>query len=360
MASRKQKRVLRYVEEGSLLKLKSYLRKHPDIELNFTKGSKGRTPLHLACSLGDDAVLRLLLKWGADPLSKDRKGDTPLHLAANRALKHGKRAYDDLVVPLRKRCPVAMETPNRAGVTPQDTLQWMKEEQFQKSPGRGESSKKADPEKEWRNKLFGECQDEFFETFGQYEEDLSWEERESENFVDWADRIRQEYGRKRAQSEREAAGAASGSQKKSRKKESESEARSRLEFQAKLEAEHAAYLARAARKEEEIRKGKKERYEEKCTATFRVESESQLGYSDIPWPSPLGSVQEMVAVMLHGVDRVNKTAFRKFLMRQQTLWHPDKFAQRCGARLEEGERGRILDTVTALSQELNKLAENAK
>ncbi|MGH0158840.1 UNVERIFIED_CONTAM: hypothetical protein FKN15_061616 [Acipenser sinensis] len=169
MASRKQKRVLRYVEEGSLLKLKSYLRKHPDIELNFTKGSKGRTPLHLACSLGDDAVLRLLLKWGADPLSKDRKGDTPLHLAANRALKHGKRAYDDLVVPLRKRCPVAMETPNRAGVTPQDTLQWMKEEQFQKSPGRGESSKKADPEKEWRNKLFGECQDEFFETFGQYE-----------------------------------------------------------------------------------------------------------------------------------------------------------------------------------------------
>lgn len=146
---------MRYVEEGSLMKLKSFLRKHKDLELNFIQGKKHRGPLHIVCSHGDDAILRLLLKHGADPLQTDRNGETPLHLAAKRALKHGKRgmrlcsvisrtsfsylclmlftlsmaAYDDLVVPLRKNCPEAMDTPNKAGVTPQDLLQWMKPEQ---------------------------------------------------------------------------------------------------------------------------------------------------------------------------------------------------------------------------------------
>lgn len=35
-------------------------------------------------------------------------------------------AYEDLVVPLKKSCPEAMTTPNSAGVTPEDLLQWMK------------------------------------------------------------------------------------------------------------------------------------------------------------------------------------------------------------------------------------------
>ena len=90
MLSRKQKRVWRYVEEGSLLKLKSYLRKNRDLDVNFSQGRRQRSPLHLACCLGDDAVLRLLLKHGADVLQRDRKGDTALHIAANRALKHRK------------------------------------------------------------------------------------------------------------------------------------------------------------------------------------------------------------------------------------------------------------------------------
>lgn len=137
------------------MKLKSFLRKHKDLELNFTQGKKHRGPLHIACSHGDDAILRLLLKHGADPLQTDRKGETPLHLAAKRALKHGKRgmrpcsliprnsyfhlclmlftlsiaAYDDLLVPLRKNCPEAMDIANKAGVTPHDLLQWMKPEQ---------------------------------------------------------------------------------------------------------------------------------------------------------------------------------------------------------------------------------------
>lgn len=90
MVSHRQTRVWRYVEEGSLLKLKSYLRKHRDLDVNFSRGKRQRSPLHLACCLEDDAVLRLLLKHGADVLQRDRRGDTALHVAASRALKHGK------------------------------------------------------------------------------------------------------------------------------------------------------------------------------------------------------------------------------------------------------------------------------
>lgn len=73
-----------------MLSLKSYLRKHRDLDVNFSQGKRERSPLHLACYRGDDAVLRLLLIHGADVLRKDRKGDTPLHVAVNRALKYGK------------------------------------------------------------------------------------------------------------------------------------------------------------------------------------------------------------------------------------------------------------------------------
>ena len=164
MVSHRQTRVWRYVEEGSYLKLKSYLRKHRDLDVNFAQGKRQRSPLHLACCLEDDAVLRLLLKHGADVLQRDRRGDTALHVAASRALKHGKTgeekkkerglalrvittagfvdviftcgflpAYDDLVVPLKKRCPEALNAPNRAGVTPQDLLNWIKQSEVNSS-----------------------------------------------------------------------------------------------------------------------------------------------------------------------------------------------------------------------------------
>lgn len=90
MVSRGQKRVWRYVENGDVLKLKSYLQKHRDLDVNFSMGKRQRRPLHLACELGDDAVLRLLLRHGADILQTDRKGNTALHAAANSVLGHGK------------------------------------------------------------------------------------------------------------------------------------------------------------------------------------------------------------------------------------------------------------------------------
>ncbi|XP_018600695.2 NF-kappa-B inhibitor-like protein 1 [Scleropages formosus] len=356
MVSRKQKRVLRYVEEGSVLKLKSYLRKHHHMEISFSQGRKQRGPLHVACSVGDDAVLRLLLRRGADALQKDHRGDTPLHIAVNQALKYGKTAYDDLVVPLRRSCPSAMDVANKAGVTPRDLLRWMRTEQLSDLQPEG-SPEQNDAESQWREKLFGECQDEFCETFGQYDDDFLRDDVDPEDFGHWADRIRQEYYAKQRAQETE--GRTYGKKKKKKEEKEESEY-DRRQFQAQLEREHAEYQVRAQRRAEEVMLGRRQRYEEKCAAALSDGSDTLLGYSDIPWPAPRGSVEDMVAVMLHGADRSDPSAFRKVLRRQQALWHPDKFAQRCGGRLCDSERQRILDTVTALSQELNRLAQDIR
>lgn len=356
MVSHRQKRVWKYIEEGSLLKLKSYLKKHRDLDLNFFQGRRQRGPLHLACCLGEDAVLRLLLQYGASVLLKDRKGNTALHVAANRTLKHGKTAYDDLVVPLQKSCPEAMCVPNRAGVTPEDLLNWMNHSEPKASSSCGSN---MDAEREWMEKLFNECEDECFESFV---DDFLPLDEEDEDFGDWADRIRREYfDKKHAEAQRLAA---SGPKKRKTKEERAEEEKYHKEHLKRLQREHEEYLSRATRKEDEVRQGKKRRYEERCAATFDGSSSSsadtRLGYSDIPWPAPRGTVQEMVDVMLHGVDRKDTVTFRKVLRKQQTLWHPDKFAQRCAARLVEKDRQRILDTVTALSQELNRLAQSLK
>uniref|UniRef100_A0A8D3DKL3 NF-kappa-B inhibitor-like protein 1 n=1 Tax=Scophthalmus maximus TaxID=52904 RepID=A0A8D3DKL3_SCOMX len=336
-------RVWRYVEEGSLLKLKSYLRKHRDLDVSFSQGKRQRSPLHLACCLGEDAALRLLLKHGADVLQRDHKGDTALHAAANRALKHGRTAYNDLVVPLKNICPEAMRAANTAGVTPQDLR-----------------PAEMDPEKEWQEKLFGECEDEFCETFGVYD----GKSFNPSYFGDWAERIRKEYFvKKNSEAQRLASASSSGRRRTKSKQEREQEEQSRKELHERLQREHEEYLARAARKEEETRLGKKRRYDERCAATFQAGSSAgstKLSYSDIPWPAPRGTVQEMVDLMLHGIDRKDVPVFRKMLRKQQALWHPDKFAQRCEARLEEKDKKRILDTVTALSQELNRLAQSLR
>ncbi|KAM3599465.1 uncharacterized protein V6R79_006201 [Siganus canaliculatus] len=361
MVSRKQKRVWRYVEEGSVLKLKSYLRKHRDLDVNFSQGKRERSPLHLACSLDDDAVLRLLLKHGADVLQKDRKGDTALHTAVNRALKYGKTVYNDLVVPLRKSCPEAMNVPNRAGVTPEDLLKWMRHEEGAENMSH---SSRTDPEKEWMEKLFDECEDEFYETFGVYDaDDFLPLDDDEEDFGDWADRIRKEYFDKKHADAQRLAASSSGWKRKKSQQEKQQEQQSNKELLEKMQREHEEYLARAARKEEETRQRRKHRYEEGCAATFQAGSSAastKLSYSDIPWPAPRGTVQEMLDVMLHGVDRTDLPLYRKMLRKQQALWHPDKFAQRCEARLEEKDKQRILDTVTALSQELNKLAQSLR
>ncbi|XP_069775583.1 NF-kappa-B inhibitor-like protein 1 isoform X2 [Narcine bancroftii] len=356
MLSRKQRKLLRYVEDGSVPKLKSYLHKHRQLAVTFT-GRKGRTPLHVACARREGAAARLLLRHGADPMIQDQGGNTPLHLAARVAARKGEQAYEDLVVPLSKYCPAAMDVLNEDGVTPREILRSLTAYQDQGTEAEEEGTAGEDrAEREWYSKLFGECEDEFYQSCGRYEEDFLLPEPEPQTYDDWADRVAKEYAAKRAQ--------AGGSHRRRLPPHREREAEEQREILQRLEAEHRRYLESAGRKAEELAGSRKRRYEQGCAEVFRQEAagraEGRLAYGDIPWPDPRGTVDDMVAVILHGVDRSQRQTYRRYLRQQQAMWHPDRFAQRCGERLLEAERQRILNTVIALSQALNKLSEGVR
>ncbi|XP_032064525.1 NF-kappa-B inhibitor-like protein 1 isoform X2 [Thamnophis elegans] len=348
MALRYQRRLWRYVERGRRHKLHRLLRHHRDVlDLGERKGHKNHTPLHRCCALLDRKAAALLLKYGADPSLPDHQGDTALHLAARQVARGGDHAYEDLFVPLRINCPSAMSIKNRAGKTPGDLLNTAAEEKWCPEATLEENEAETEAEREWRCKLLNECEDEFQETPWQHE-DFSTGPN-SETFEEWTERIRREYGQKRRQEEE---------QRYRRPKKETTKPSVQLQ---RLEQEHLEYLKRAQAKEEEIQAGKRRRYEEGCSRVFSSsDSSHSLCYKDIPWPSLTGTPEEMAAAALRGVDPSDRGAYRRFLRRQQALWHPDKFAQRCGTRLAEQDRRWILDTVTALSQAFNRLAEAAK
>ncbi|KAJ3604891.1 hypothetical protein NHX12_026942 [Muraenolepis orangiensis] len=259
-------------------------------------------------------------------------------------------AYVDLVVPLQQSCPEARQAQNSAGVSPDDLLQWMKDEPPKAS--RGQQQETEDPEQKWREKLFGACGD-----------SLPVDEEE-DDFGDWADRIRKEYYDRRSAEAQRLVASSSRRKRRETSTEREEKERANKDLQEKLQKEHQEYLARAQRKEEETQRAKKRRYDQKCESTFRSDASgpgATLSYGDIPWPGGPGATPTlMLEVMLHGADRNDLPAYRKLLKRQQTLWHPDRFAQRCGSRLKDSDRQKILDTVTALSQDLNRLAQTLR
>ncbi len=71
--------LMRAVYEGRE-KVVQALLEQPDVDLN-AKNDQGATALHLAAVKGNEALTRLLLFAGANPLMGDRKGRTPENLA---------------------------------------------------------------------------------------------------------------------------------------------------------------------------------------------------------------------------------------------------------------------------------------
>ncbi|XP_056394179.1 NF-kappa-B inhibitor-like protein 1 isoform X2 [Hyla sarda] len=380
MAFRREQKALRYIERGDVLRLKSYIRKHRHLQLDKAIPG-GRSLLHAACTLRDDACALLLLRKGADPLKGDASGNNALHVAALEVEKGGWKVYTDLVVPILKRCPQSIDVANNRGITPRDILR-RAEDLMERNSRQSSYQSEAAPDlssqqsSEWREKLLAESMDEYQELYGQYEEDYPEEEEEEpevETFESWADRIYREYHARRVQSE--------PSGKKSKKVAVQESSRV---------TEEKTYLQRQQQKEKEVREVHGKRYQKKCEEVFgrtkpgeeHVKNNEKvtggdgeasgqgstsfgnslgtLGYSDIPWPLPGGTPELMAQTIASCGDPSDTASYKRYLRAQRVTWHPDRFMQRCGSRLVAKDRERVLRTVTALSQELNRLAEMTK
>ncbi|KAG9467171.1 NF-kappa-B inhibitor-like protein 1 [Eleutherodactylus coqui] len=381
MSSRRQLRALRYIERGDVLRLKSYIRKHRSLQLDQVLPG-GRSLLHVACSLHDNACALLLLRKGADPMQRDAAGNNALHIAAWEAEKRGREVYTDLVVPILKRSPQSIDVANHQGTTPRDILR-RAEDLMDRSAGRivhpqGDQHYSSQSSAQWKEKLLAESMDEYQELYGHYEEDYPEDVPEMETFESWADRIYREYQARKIQSEPPGA--------KSR----------RVSEMQKLSSvtEEETYLQRHKQKEKELQEVQRERYQKRCQEVFggagssaRTGEEGMktnvevagrdregsgqgptsirtglgtLSYRDIPWPLPGGTAEQMAQAIAAGGDPSDSGSFKRYLRAQRVTWHPDRFMQRCGSRLLAKDQERVLRTVTALSQELNRLAELTK
>ncbi|XP_073405099.1 NF-kappa-B inhibitor-like protein 1 [Dendrobates tinctorius] len=371
MSFRRERRALRYVERGDVVRLKAYIRKHRHLQLDKVLPG-GRSLLHAACSLHDDACTLLLLRKGADPMVCDESGNNALHLAAREVEKGRWEVYTDLVVPILKRSPQCIDVANHQGTTPRDILR-RAEDLMERTPRpRAYPDSTPDPSSsqssEWREKLLAEGMDEYQELYGQYEEDYPEDVPELETFESWANRIYREYHARKIQSEPPRA----------------ADKRVSVPMLSSA-AEENAYVLRQLQKEKELRELQSERYRRRCQDVFggvgssTTTSEQHgtvtvegpgptdtktglgtLGYSDIPWPLPGGTAEQMAQIIAAAGDSSDAGAYKRYLRAQRVTWHPDRFMQRCGSRLLAKDRERVLRAVTELSQELNRLAELTK
>ena len=94
----------------------------------------------------------------------------------------------------------------------------------------------------------------------------------------------------------------------------------------------------------------------------------QLQFGDIPWPVKDDAVlkqeqniseNELIEFLFHGMD-TGSELYEQSLKKEQRKWHPDKFLQKCGARLKESDKASIVEAVTKISQLLNKLSDARK
>ena len=94
-------------------------------------------------------------------------------------------------------------------------------------------------------------------------------------------------------------------------------------------------------------------YEQKLVL-FKKPNSNTLRYNDICWPCN-GSIEQIIQVMLHGVEKEN---IRKAIHMHQRFWHPDKFNGLFSTRLHADDSQKILERVNSISVGLN--AELAK
>ncbi|KAL1771361.1 NF-kappa-B inhibitor 1 isoform X1 [Sigmodon hispidus] len=349
---RRERRFRRYLSAGRLVRAQALLQRHPGLDVDAGQPP----PLHRACARHDAPALCLLLRLGADPAHQDRHGDTALHAAA----RQGPDAYTDFFLPLLSRCPSAMGIKNKDGETPGQILGWGPPWDSAEEEEDDEISK----EREWRQKLQGELEDEWQEVIGRFEDDASYETQEPESFSAWSDRLAREHAQKRRQ-QMEA-------ERSCRPQRAESSTHSWCEH----EEEQRLFRERARAKEEELRESRARRAHEargdrrtepprpgpRAEHPRGAERGSLWRFGDVPWPCPGGGDPEAMAAALvaRGPPLEEQGALRRYLRVQQVRWHPDRFLQRFRSQIETCELGRVMGTVTALSQALNRHAEALK
>lgn len=359
MGKSTEEKLFYYIKTGKLHRVRSLFKKYEPSHLTALVDRKGRTPLHACCLLGDDAIMRLLLKKGADVRVQDSDGNTPIHFALKYAIQTVKfHAFDDLIVPLLKACTCSghvFDIENNEGKTPREYLTVLKrtfaqrreEEEAERKQRRRKEDKEMSEKKEnleWESKLRFEASQEDYSIYSQDD----YLENTQESYDEWVERIARERRRKTESSKH---------QKPDTNKRQEQQEQKAKERTKELEKEHEAYITRISIQRQKLKlTSSLTDYEKHCREIFHSNTMSTLKFVDLPWPFE-GDTKQMIDLLVKWSELKSKEERKKFLKDQQVRWHPDKFLQKCGNRLDEEDREKIIEQVKELSQEINAILE---
>jgi hypothetical protein len=144
----------------------------------------------------------------------------------------------------------------------------------------------------------------------------------------------------------------SAHQKSEKVREDAEEIRRLREDAAKAQRARNAHAARDTASAE--RRQDAQRHEQLWEAFSRA-LPSRIRYVDIPW-LPIDSEDLLCeALGLVGAARDGGDARKKAHRAASMRWHPDKFSQQLGSRIDEGDHERIMQRVTATSQAINTM-----
>ncbi|BBN01022.1 NF-kappa-B inhibitor-like protein 1 [Marchantia polymorpha subsp. ruderalis] len=294
------------------------------------RDSDGLSPLHHACYAGSDRAVKYLISKGASVHARDSKGNTPLHIAAKLGL-----------LPLVSRLLRAggnLEAFNDDGVTPSDILSKTNEPK--------EEAFEPPQQQDWFNHLADEISDNEWwgENFSEAPEPQEWEdillEKLAENsqarglynedLFSLRDYLRQEKVRNDEKPEKKP-------KSKGKAKATDKGEQQRLPEEVKLHKEVITADARSYYKRWQL---------------FSNSYNLCLSYADVPFPVLEGKEETLGQVLLQGIDPAKH---RDVLRKEILKWHPDKFLQKWGPKLQGPDHDRIVARVNGISQALHVL-----
>ena len=325
-----------YIEKDNYVKLKKYLSKN-DIALDEIITKKGEKMLHIAAKKGSCYCLEFLLENGAKPNLVDRNLNLPIHRALKFVIEDYSRSKEkNLVSLLLTYSSGHLDARNREGISARDLIVKLekiksKEDKSYISPftssGSFESVEKPE-DAEWREKLAGEYEDEYESSFGKFDKYSSLSEPSEETYDTWADRIYAEFSGRRNRGK---------AYENKDEKTQESQKRTLKPEIDLTEAKRSYDLMKQQRK---IKKQKV-----LCDLIFNTKEPIKL----VTMPYKDMTAEDILEIVLED-SKKDPAAIKKRIREELLRWHPDKFKQKFGDRIESEDVDSVFSHVKNVSQ----------
>lgn len=364
------KKFCHHMESNKIEKMKKYHSKFVDqgwedhflYQINHPFGSTSKTFLHQKASKGNLAVVKFLIYNGADTGILDKQGNNFFHCALNYILESLDRTFLYFIIDeiFGEISDVLLTQTNKYGETVVDLFdeiaRLLQTQQLLIEPESESDEDKEMSEREWNERIFAEMaadnrwhhdNDMFFED----EHRDTYRKTKRETFEEWGNRMSAEYRQKHTT--------------KREHPKADKQHHGQPTEQPKKQRLGPVNNLKAVRYNFEILH-QREQYENACHNVFgKNEDVTLLTFDALPWKHFPGFVATktnndkidekillcgMMELFSHGFTDQDKI---KYLKVQRIRWHPDKFLQKCGRRIDENDGGKILELVKLISQEIN-------